>query len=124
MVFGVVICEIMGATFPIEAELILRFAATEPVKSEPNHLGFTLDYGVMEKSGSSRIVGLDRSFRLGPSHFFERCAQGDDFSGRDVEGGEFRLGRGRNDKLDDLGDATDGSARSGARCLASTRRHP
>ena len=112
-----VICEIMGTTVPIEAELVLCFAATEPVKSEPNHLGFTLDYGVMEKSGSSRIVGLDRCFRLGPSHFLERCAQGDDFSGRDVEGGEFRFGRGRDDKFDDLGDAKDGSVGSGDRVI-------
>ena len=77
VVFGVVICKIMGSALPIEAELILCFAATEPVQSEPNHFGFALDDGVMEKSGSCRIVGLYRSLRLGPSHFFERCAKGD-----------------------------------------------
>ncbi len=72
--FCVVIDKIMGFAIPIKAELVLGFAATEPVEPEPNHLGFLLDYGVVEKPGSCRIVGLDRSFRLGPLHFLEHRA--------------------------------------------------
>ena len=48
VVFGVVICEIMGSLLPIEEELILCLTATEPVQSEPNHFGFALDDGVGE----------------------------------------------------------------------------
>ena len=74
VVFGVVICKIMGSVIPIEAELVLGFTAMEPVEPEPYHLGFMLDYGILEKPDSCRVVGLDRSLRQGPSHFLEGCA--------------------------------------------------
>ena len=66
----------------------------------------------MEKPGSSRIVSLDRRFRLGPTHLLERCAEGDEFTCCDVEGGKFGLSSRCDDKFDDLGDAKNGSVRA------------
>ena len=92
VVLGVVISKVVGATFPVEAELLLGFATAEPVEAEPYHFGSTLDNSVVEETSGCGVVGLDWSLRLGPTHFFEGCTKGDEFPGGNVECRKFSFG--------------------------------
>ena len=59
MVLGVVIGHICGSFLPVKAKLILCRTTAEPVKVHPNHFYSSLDDGVRDEAGCSRIVGLD-----------------------------------------------------------------
>ena len=74
MMFCVVVHKI-GRTFcPVKAELVLGCPAMEPVEVHPDHLDAALDDGVLNKSSSSCIVGLDGRFWLCPTHFLQCIA--------------------------------------------------
>ena len=59
MMFRVVIRQIGGPFIPIEAELVLRCPAAEPMKAHPDHLESALNDCVLNESCSSRVVSLD-----------------------------------------------------------------
>ena len=104
MVFGVIVGNVVGAFIPIEAELALRFSASEPVEAETEHLDSLRNDSVVRESDRSRVISLDRRRRLRPSHFDEGIAQGYHFTRSDEESRKLGFsGRGHH-KFDDLGD--------------------
>ncbi len=65
VVFGVVIGEIIGTFVPIETELSLEFATSEPMYSHADHFDAACDDGVINKSNCGGVVCLYGRFGCG-----------------------------------------------------------
>ena len=76
---------------PIVAELILRFAAAEPMETNVHRLGASGHNGVVCETSCNQIIGLERSFRLMPTHLNEGLAQWYHVFGHNELSREFRF---------------------------------
>jgi hypothetical protein len=85
VVFGVVVSPVFGACIPVISKLILECAATEPPKSHIYHLGPAEHNSLVGSSCCCRVIHLDRTFRLGPTHGNEGLAVGNHFTCHDEE---------------------------------------
>ena len=68
---GEVICQVVGAAAPMDEELSLVDAVSDPVKSHVNGLGAALLYGFVGNAGGTCIVCLDWGCLLRMTHAFE-----------------------------------------------------
>ena len=80
VVFGVLVGPVLRACIPVIAKLILGCAATEPPKSHIHHPGPAGDNSFVGNSRCCRVIHLDRTFWLGPTHGNEGLAAGNHFS--------------------------------------------
>ena len=71
VVFGVIVGQVATAFVPVEAELFLGFAASEPPQAEIHGLGFPWNDGEVGNANCSGVVCLDRSAGLWPTQFVE-----------------------------------------------------
>jgi hypothetical protein len=79
VVFGVLVGPVLRACIPVIAKLILGCAATEPPKSHIHHLGPAGDNCFVSNSRCCRVICLDRTFWLGPTHGDEGLTMGNHF---------------------------------------------
>jgi hypothetical protein len=79
VMFGVVVGPILGTCIPVITKLILGCAATESPKLHIHHLGLAGDNCLVGNSCCCRIICLDRTFRLGPTHGNEGLVVGNHF---------------------------------------------
>jgi hypothetical protein len=75
-----VVGPVPGAHIPGIMKLILGCGATEPPKLHIHHLGPGRDNSFVGNSHSCRVICLDRTFWLGPTHGNEGLAVGNHFS--------------------------------------------
>jgi hypothetical protein len=80
VVFGVVVGPVLGACIPVVSKLILGCVATEPSKLHIHHLGPVGHNSFVGNSCCCRVICLDWTFRLGPTHGNEGLAVGNHFS--------------------------------------------
>ncbi len=85
VVFGVVVSPVLGTCIPVITKLILGCAAMEPPKSHIHHLGPVGHNSLVGNSRCCRVIHLDRTFRLGPTHGDEGLAVGNHFSCSDEQ---------------------------------------
>jgi hypothetical protein len=83
VVFGVVVGPVLGACIPVISKLILGCVAMEPPKSHIHHLGPAGHNSLVGNSSCCRVICLDRTFRLGPTHGDEGLAVGNHFTCHD-----------------------------------------
>jgi hypothetical protein len=86
VVFGVVVGPVLGTCIPIITKLILGCVAMEPPKLHIHHLGPAGDNTLVSNSRCFRVIRLDRTFRLGPTHGNESLAVGNCFLCSDEHG--------------------------------------
>ena len=58
--FGVVVHHVVRSSTPVETELTLCGAASEPMEAHPNHFDSALDYCVADEARRGRVVRLNR----------------------------------------------------------------
>jgi hypothetical protein len=92
MMFGPIVCSVVGTWAPVVSELALGITAAEPVESHVNCLGATGLDVVGDHAKGSAVVGLDWCGRLFVTHFFENLSHWNCFAGVDVEGAKFDFG--------------------------------
>ncbi len=80
VLFGVVVDPVLGACIPVTSKLILGCTATEPPKLHIHHLGHAGHNSLVGNSCCCRVIHLDRTFRLRPTHGNEGLAVGNHFS--------------------------------------------
>jgi hypothetical protein len=80
VMFGVVVGLVLGARIPVITKLILGCAAAEPPKLHTHHLGPAGDNSFIGSSRDCRVISLNRTFWLGPTHGDEGLAVGNHFS--------------------------------------------
>jgi hypothetical protein len=80
VMFGVVAGPVLGAPIPVMMKLILGCTATEPPKSHIHHIGPAGDNIFIGNSCGCRVISLDRTFWLVPTHGNEGLAVGNHFS--------------------------------------------
>jgi hypothetical protein len=80
VVFGVVVGPVLGTCIPFITKLILGCMATEPPKSHIHHLGPAGDNSFVGNSRCCRVIHLDRTFWLGPTHGDKVLGMGNHFS--------------------------------------------
>jgi hypothetical protein len=85
VVFGVVVCPVLGSGIPVISKLALRFAAPKPPEAHIHHLAPTRDNCIVGNSSSCGVVSLDGTFRLGLTHVNECLAMRNHFSCGDKE---------------------------------------
>jgi hypothetical protein len=85
VVFGVVAGPVLGICIPVILTLILGCVALEPPKLHTHHLGPAGHNSLVGNSCCCRVIHLDRTFRLGPTHGNEGLVVGNHFSFRDEE---------------------------------------
>ncbi len=83
VVFGVVVGPVLGACIPVISKLILGSTATEPPKLHIHHLGSAGHNSLVANSSCCRVICLDKTFRLGPTHGNEGLVVGNHFTCRD-----------------------------------------
>jgi hypothetical protein len=80
MVFGVIVGPVLGTCIPVISKLILGCAAIEPPILNIHHLGPAGHNSLVGNSSCCRVIHLDRTFRLGPTHGGEGLAVGNHFT--------------------------------------------
>ncbi len=75
-----VVGSVLGAHIPVITKLILGCTATEPPKLHIHHLGPAGDNSFIGNSSGCRVISLDRTFWLGPTHCNEGLAVENHFS--------------------------------------------
>jgi hypothetical protein len=85
VVFDVVVCPVLGPCIPLITKLILGCMAMEPPKLHIHHLGPAGDNSLVGNSRCCRVICLDRTLRLGPTHGDEGLAVGNHFSCNDEQ---------------------------------------
>ncbi len=85
VVFGVIVGPVLGTCIPVITKLILGCAAMEPPKSHIHHLGPAGDSGFVGISRCCKVIHLDRTFWLGPTHGNEGLAVGNHLSCSDEQ---------------------------------------
>jgi hypothetical protein len=83
VVFGVVLGPFLGACIPVISKLILGCTATKPPKLQIHHLEPVGHNSFVGNAGCCRVIPLDRTFRLGPTHGNEGLAVGNRFTCHD-----------------------------------------
>ena len=83
VVFGVVVGPVLGACIPVILKLILGSTAMEPSKLHVHHLGPAWHNSLVGNSSCCRVIHLDRTFRLGPTHGDEGLVVGNHFTCHD-----------------------------------------
>ena len=76
MVFGEVVGFVECASAPIDDELALADAVTDPVEAHVDGFGSALFYGVIGDTGGCVVVSDNGSGRLRVAEFFEARADG------------------------------------------------
>ncbi len=79
VVFGVVVGTVLGTCIPVISKLILGCAAMEPPKLHIHHLGPAGYNSLVGNSCCCRVIHLDRTFGLGPTHGDEGLTVGNLF---------------------------------------------
>ena len=87
VMFAKIIGVILIAWAPIDKELALGDAVSDPVESHVNCLGLSLFHRVQGKAHRYFVISLDWSGWLGMSHFGEGCSDGTCLSRIVVQGG-------------------------------------
>ena len=106
--FSPIVSVIEFAWAPVDAELFLAFAISEPVESHVHGFGpFGLDLSVDDAFGGG-VVCLERGGRLCVSEFLQDNADEDCLAGHDVKRRQFRFGGRGHDMFDDVGNVKDG----------------
>ena len=90
MVFGEIICKVIGTGAPKDLELALVRAIAEPVETHVNGFGPTLFDSVVDNAGSAAVINLNGSGRLRVTHVREEGAKHDTFSS--VKKGSAKFG--------------------------------
>ena len=108
MVFCEVVCKVFGSFSPVDKELSLFDAISDPVKTHVHGLGATLFDRFVADAGGACIIGLDWCGWLGMAHVFQGGAQHGRFLAVVEQGGEFSFGGGREDWDKDGGVDVDG----------------
>jgi hypothetical protein len=85
VVSGVVVGPILGTCTPVIKKIILGCMATEPPKLHIHHLGPAGDNSFVGNSRCCRVIHLDKTFWLGPTHGNEGLAVGKHFSCSDEQ---------------------------------------
>ncbi len=83
VVFGVAVSPVLVTCIPVISYLILGCAAMEPPKLHIHHLGPVGHNSLVGNSSCCRVIHLDRTFRLRPTHGNEGFAVGNHFTCRD-----------------------------------------
>jgi len=107
MVFGPIIGQVRCAGAPEKPELVLRFTASEPVKTDV----------ACDNAERRAVVGLHGCGRLWIAHFFEKLALGYRLARVDVERAEFGFGCRRHYSFDELGDVEYSAFVRGVLCV-------
>jgi hypothetical protein len=102
MVFCWVISKVVLRMFPVDVELFLSLAVTQPVETHIHSFGSALDYIVSEDANGAFVVKLERCGSLGMAHFSEGCMHGDGIFGVDESGASFGLLDGCHDGVNDF----------------------
>ena len=71
VVFRVVVCKILGALAPMDEEMALADAVSDPIEAHVHGFGSSLFDGVVADAGGAGVVGLDGSGWLWVMHVFE-----------------------------------------------------
>jgi hypothetical protein len=101
MVFREVVGPVGRAAFPVDDELALADAVTDPVEAQVNGFGALLSDGVIGNTHGTLIVSLDGCGGLGMAQFGKGGAEHRGILSIDEEGSEFGFGgRGNNDAKD------------------------
>jgi hypothetical protein len=79
VVFGEVVGPVLGACIAVTSKLILGCTATEPSKLHIHNLGPVGHNSLVGNSSCCRVIHLDRTFWLGPTHGHEGLAVGNHF---------------------------------------------
>jgi hypothetical protein len=79
VVFGVVVGPVHGTCIPVISKLILRCVATESPKLHIHHFVPVGHNSLVGDSSCCKVIGLDRTFRLRPTHGDEGLAVGNHF---------------------------------------------
>ena len=87
VMFAKIIGVILVAWAPMDKELALGDAVSDPVESHVNCLGSSLFHRVQGETHGHFVVGLDRCGWLGVSHFGEGCSDGTGLSRIVAQGG-------------------------------------
>jgi len=108
-VLGVVIGKIISALLPVDAELALANAVTDPVETHINRFGAALLDGVIDETIGTSIVRLDRRGWLGVAHFDEGSPDLASVLAIEVKASEFSFEGRAHDILQDGADDVDGA---------------
>ena len=114
VVLGRVVGKIYGAGGPVDVELSLVGAVSEPVEPHIDGFGAVLFDGRVDDSVCSAVVGAEGRRWLWVSEFSECCSEWDSVAGVHVESTDFGFGGGSKYHLHDLGEDGDGSVNEGA----------
>ena len=109
MVIGSVIIPFLGASVPVERELVLTFLAAKPVEAGIHHLHLLLEDGVVDHDGGSGVVSFYGVWRLWPSHFNKFLMKRYHFLYSDGDSTNFSIGFRIHNKIDDLCNGEDGT---------------
>ena len=94
VVLGLVVAMVCGTRHPVDAELALSDAVSDPVKAHVDGFGAALLDSVIDDAVGHFVVRLDGSCRLGVTESFQRVADGAAFLGIVEKGCDFGF-RGR-----------------------------
>jgi hypothetical protein len=92
VMFGKVVGSIGDTAAPVDNELALADAVTDPIKTHVHGFGSFLFDRVVGDAGGSAVVGDDQGSWLGMSKFFESDALRDRFLAIVVEASQFGFG--------------------------------
>jgi hypothetical protein len=98
MVLALVVSQVFESWVPLDVIRVLSYLITNP-KISHFHASSALAFdGVICDSDGSRVVAMDRGFRLWMAEFFEGEAKDHAFFAVEEEGTEFGFGGGSNDE--------------------------
>jgi hypothetical protein len=109
VVFGVVVGKVFVAFAPVDKEVALADAVSNPIEPHVHGLGAALFDGVVADACCTCVVGLDGSCWLGVSHVLEDGSEHCGFLAIVKEGGEFNFGGGGEDREEDGGENVNGA---------------
>jgi hypothetical protein len=92
MMFGEIISQIVTAFAPVDMELVLLLSIFEPVKTHVDGFGTALFHCVIDDTGGTAVVDLERCRGLGMSHVFQDDSKNDPFAGIVETRTEFGFG--------------------------------
>jgi hypothetical protein len=80
VMFGVVVCPLLGAYIPVITKLVLRCMATELPEIHIHHFAPARNDSFIGNPHCSGVISLDRTFRLGLTHVNKGLAVGSHLS--------------------------------------------
>ena len=75
MFFGKIVSKVASARCPVNVELALFDAVSDPIEAHVHGFGADLFHFVVDDAKSGGVVGLGWGWRLGMSHFSKGCAK-------------------------------------------------